>query len=1012
MQNLKWWRFLSRGLTITVLLVIIFPAAVRAQRVDSLSPEALQQTIQLLERQLVALKQELAARLAHGAQTPGTVTTVDRPCLNLTRDLALGARDTGPNGEVFRLQSFLRDTGDYFYPGLTGYFGEQTQTAVQSFQRREEIVSFGRPETTGYGAVGQATRARIRALGCGEFSVPQPASAISTDSDNSPDYSITAPFPDDVTPQKFPDLFVRGIARGTYGNCSGTECPVNYVFGTEPNPTFGKPTLDNYTSYYDHCAGSNQLNEGYRMNDYKINSASFPAPAGYVCRNGVFVSTTSVSPTTTLTITGPTASTVWRSDAAHTITWSSAGFTASTPANIQIYTANSLLYRNYNTGITVNNRSFTLPANTFTTAGAYYLNINAGAISRRSDTFMITTPTSPTTPLPPAQPATLTVSSPPTNSQWTVGNGPVIQWSFSNIPAGNLILVELLTPSGGNVPGFNNFSTANDGSQSGNLTNSVVPSGWYYFRLSTHVNGQTIYGGSGIFQFTGADQSTALTPPAPTPTITISNPTNSSVWTADFSHRVDWTSTNLPAGTALLLELLTPAGAPGFASFSTADDGNQFINLSNVTPGYYYIRLKTTVNGQTIYGGSQVFQVISTAPPAATYALTASAGSGGTISPAGVTIVNAGGAQTYSITPNSGYQISDVRVNGSSVGVTYTYRLYDIRSNQTIAAYFTAIAAPTTYRIVASASAGGTISPTGTVTINAGASRTFIITPSVGYRLSNVYVNGVTVDGISSTGYTFSNVQANQTIDARFVVNEVAPPAQPATLTVSSPPTNSQWTVGNGPVIQWSFSNIPAGNLILVELLTPSGGNVPGFNNFSTANDGSQSGNLTNSVVPSGWYYFRLSTHVNGQTIYGGSGIFQFTGADQSTAPTTTSDLIISAPATLTVSPTSVVAGQAVTLPGWIGKNQGNAAASAFTIGFYLSSDVIIDVNDTYITGASALNGLAAGATFSAGGPTLTIPASIPAGSYYIGILMDRQNVITESDESNNYKSAVLRVTR
>ena len=136
MQNLKWWRFLSRGLTVTVLLVIIFPAAARAQRVGSLSPEALQQTIQLLERQLVALKQELAARLARGAQAPGALTAISTPCLNLTRDLALGARDTGPNGEVFRLQSFLRDTGDYFYPGLTGYFGEQTQTAVQSFQRR------------------------------------------------------------------------------------------------------------------------------------------------------------------------------------------------------------------------------------------------------------------------------------------------------------------------------------------------------------------------------------------------------------------------------------------------------------------------------------------------------------------------------------------------------------------------------------------------------------------------------------------------------------------------------------------------------------------------------------------------------------------------------------------------------------------------------------------------------------------------------------------------------------
>lgn len=36
------------------------------------------------------------------------------------------------------------------------------------------------------------------------------------------------------------------------------------------------------------------------------------------------------------------------------------------------------------------------------------------------------------------------------------------------------------------------------------------------------------------------------------------------------------------------------------------------------------------------------------------------------------------------------------------------------------------------------------------------------------------------------------------------------------------------------------------------------------------------------------------------------------------------------------------------------------------------------------------------------GGPTLTIPFIAP-GYYYIGVLVDRQDAVTESNESNNY---------
>ena len=72
----------------------------------------------------------------------------------------------------------------------------------------------------------------------------------------------------------------------------------------------------------------------------------------------------------------------------------------------------------------------------------------------------------------------------------------------------------------------------------------------------------------------------------------------------------------------------------------------------------------------------------------------------------------------------------------------------------------------TTYTITASAGTGGTISPAGTVTVSRNASRSFTITPSTGYSIDRVIVDGSSVGAVST--YTFSNVTANHTISASF----------------------------------------------------------------------------------------------------------------------------------------------------------------------------------------------------------------------------------------------------
>ena len=72
-----------------------------------------------------------------------------------------------------------------------------------------------------------------------------------------------------------------------------------------------------------------------------------------------------------------------------------------------------------------------------------------------------------------------------------------------------------------------------------------------------------------------------------------------------------------------------------------------------------------------------------------TLTITSSAGTGGSISPKGRVEVKRGSDKTYTITAQSGYVISDVLVDGKSVGARSSYTFEDIRRSHTIKAVFT-----------------------------------------------------------------------------------------------------------------------------------------------------------------------------------------------------------------------------------------------------------------------------------------------------------------------------------
>ena len=138
-------------------------------------------------------------------------------------------------------------------------------------------------------------------------------------------------------------------------------------------------------------------------------------------------------------------------------------------------------------------------------------------------------------------------------------------------------------------------------------------------------------------------------------------------------------------------------------------------------------------------------------------------GTGGTISPSGSVSVNHGANQTFIIAPTGGYAISNVLVDGVSQGTVSSFTFSNVTANHAISATFRQI----TYTINASASAGGTISPSGSVTVAQGSNQIFTITPDSGYTIADVLVNGSSVGAISS--YTFTNVSSSHAISASFV---------------------------------------------------------------------------------------------------------------------------------------------------------------------------------------------------------------------------------------------------
>ena len=111
-------------------------------------------------------------------------------------------------------------------------------------------------------------------------------------------------------------------------------------------------------------------------------------------------------------------------------------------------------------------------------------------------------------------------------------------------------------------------------------------------------------------------------------------------------------------------------------------------NVDGVQFAFRYVHPNEDTTGQLAIDNVKLMAV-EDGPVAQKYTITATAGEGGSITPAGAVSVKEGASQTFAIAAQEGYAIADVLVDGQSVGAVDSYTFENVTANHTIAALFT-----------------------------------------------------------------------------------------------------------------------------------------------------------------------------------------------------------------------------------------------------------------------------------------------------------------------------------
>ncbi len=97
---------------------------------------------------------------------------------------------------------------------------------------------------------------------------------------------------------------------------------------------------------------------------------------------------------------------------------------------------------------------------------------------------------------------------------------------------------------------------------------------------------------------------------------------------------------------------------------------------------------QSPMKGAKIEKGDIVIVTVSKGKEPDQHAITVTAGTGGSISPKGIVTVEDGEDMSFTITPSSGYEIREIKVDGTSIGAVDSYTFTNVTGDHTIYAVF------------------------------------------------------------------------------------------------------------------------------------------------------------------------------------------------------------------------------------------------------------------------------------------------------------------------------------
>ncbi|KPA19558.1 transmembrane protein [Candidatus Magnetomorum sp. HK-1] len=137
------------------------------------------------------------------------------------------------------------------------------------------------------------------------------------------------------------------------------------------------------------------------------------------------------------------------------------------------------------------------------------------------------------------------------------------------------------------------------------------------------------------------------------------------------------------------------------------------------------------------------------------------AGSHGKIFPSGAVVAAEGDSQVFTMLPDPGYTIQNVRVDGNDLGQVNDYLFENLIESHTIEVFFESMPL-----IQATSMINGSLTPTGQIYVPKGSDKSFVIEPDDGYILDQLIVDGIPIT--STNIFVFWNITESHTILASF----------------------------------------------------------------------------------------------------------------------------------------------------------------------------------------------------------------------------------------------------